>query len=74
MVNAINASKTTTLSRFLTALGIFHIGEETAEILAKEAKSVEALSNMSAEDLQKINGIGPKVAESICDWFEDKRQ
>ncbi|MEK7069594.1 MAG: NAD-dependent DNA ligase LigA, partial [Patescibacteria group bacterium] len=73
LVNAINASKTTTLSRFLTALGIFHIGEETAELLAKEAKSIEALSNMSAEDLQKINGIGPKVAESICDWFKDKR-
>lgn len=73
LVNAVNASRTTTLARFLTALGIFHIGEETAELLAKEAKSVEVLSDMSAEDLQKINGIGPKVAESVCEWFKDKR-
>lgn len=73
LINAINASKTTTMPRLLTALGIFHIGEEMADLLAKEAKSFETLSGMSAEDLQKINGIGPKVAESVCDWFKDKR-
>ena len=73
IVNAVNAARTTTLPRFLTALGIFHVGEETAELLAKEAKSVEVLSDMSAEELQKINGIGPKVAESIFYWFKDKR-
>ena len=73
IVNAVNAARTTTLPRFLTALGIFHVGEETAELLAKEAKSVEVLSDMLAEELQKIDGIGPKVAESIFDWFKDKR-
>src|SRR3989338_6352064 len=65
IVNAINEKKETTLPRFLTALGIFHIGEETAELLAKSAKSVKTLSGMSAEELQKIDGIGPKVAESV---------
>jgi len=61
------------LPRFLTALGIFHVGEETAELLAKKAKSIEVLSDMPVEELQKIDGIGPKVAESIFDWFRDKR-
>ena len=73
LVNAVNTSRTTTLPRFLTALGIFHIGEEMADLLAKSAKSVEVLSGMSVEELQKINGIGPKVAQSVCDWFKDKR-
>src|SRR3989344_3811886 len=73
IVNAVNAARTAILPRFLTALGIFHVGEETAELLAKEAKSVEVLSDMPAEELQKIDGIGPKVAESVFDWFKDKR-
>ena len=72
IVNSVNDKKETTLPRFLTALGIFHVGEETAELLAKEVKSVEVLSDMSAEELQKIDGIGPKVAESIFYWFKDK--
>ena len=61
------------MTRFLTALGIFHVGEETAELLAKKAKSVDVLSKMPAEELQKIDGIGPKVAESIFNWFKDKQ-
>jgi len=73
IVNAVNAAKTATLPRFLTALGIFHVGEEMAELLAKEAKFVEVLSGMPAEELQKIDGIGPKVAESVFYWFKDKR-
>ena len=72
IVNSINNKKETTLPRFLTALGIFHVGEETAELLAKEVKSVEVLSDMPAEELQKIDGIGPKVAESVFYWFKDK--
>jgi len=72
IVNSVNNKKETTLPRFLTALGIFHVGEETAELLAKEVKSVEVLSDMPAEELQKIDGIGPKVAESVFYWFKDK--
>ena len=73
IVNSINERRETTLPRFLTALGIFHVGEETAELLAEEAKSVEALSNMSVEELQITDGIGPKVAESVYGWFRDKK-
>ena len=73
IVNAVNEKRETTLFRFLTALGIFHIGEETAELLAKKAKSIDVLNNMSAEELQKIDGIGPKAAESVYGWFKDKR-
>ena len=73
IVNAVNVARTATLPKFLTALGIFHVGEETAELLAKETKSVEVLSDMPAEELQKIDGIGPKVAKSVFYWFKDKR-
>jgi len=73
IVSSINKKRETTLARFLTALGIFHVGEETAELLAKETKSVEVLSDMPAEELQKIDGIGPKVAKSVFYWFKDKR-
>ena len=65
-------SKKVPLGRLIYALGIRHVGEETAELLAKEAKSVEVLSDMPAEELQKIDGIGPKVAESVFYWFKDK--
>jgi len=73
IISSINEKRETTLTRFLTALGIFHVGEETAELLAKKAKSVDVLSKMPAEELQKIDGIGPKVAESIFNWFKDKQ-
>lgn len=81
IVNSISEKRETTLLRFLTALGIFHVGEETAELLAEEVsrqamsgkKTIEVLSNMSVDDLQKIGGIGPKVAESVYDWFRDKK-
>ncbi|KKT18789.1 MAG: ligase protein [Parcubacteria group bacterium GW2011_GWB1_43_8] len=81
IVSSINEKRETTLTRFLTALGIFHVGEEMAELLAKETsrqamsgkKAIEFLSELSLEELQKIDGIGPKVAESIYSWFKDKR-
>ena len=45
IINSINEKRETTLSRFLTALGIFHVGEETAELLAKEiSRSRQAMS------------------------------
>lgn len=72
IVNSINEKRKTTLPRFLTALGIFHVGEETADLLAQNF-SLDALRKVSSDDLQKIGGIGPKVAASIYDWFKDKK-
>jgi DNA ligase (NAD+) len=72
IVSSINKKRKTTLPKFLTALGIFHVGEETAELLAKNF-SLDDLQKAMPDDLQEIGGIGPKVAESIYNWFRDKK-
>jgi len=55
------------------ALGIKHIGTETAELLAKKAGNIEVLMKMPVEELIKIDGIGEKVAKSIVDYFENEK-
>ncbi len=77
--------KHVTLPRFLYALGILHVGEETAATLAKsfdfpransriKIKDIaHAFAALSFEDLQTAPDIGPKVAQSIYDWFREKR-
>jgi DNA ligase (NAD+) len=72
MLNAIEKSKDTPLARVIFALGIRHIGEETAEILAKEFHSLDALANASKEQLTSIPTIGPKIAESIVSFFRQE--
>lgn len=72
IVSSISEKRETTLTRFLTALGIFHIGEETAELLA-ENFSLDDLQKAMPDDLQKIKGIGPKVADSVYNWFKNKK-
>ncbi len=73
------------LARFLYALGILHVGEETAVMLAKnldfphdrgriEIKNIlKTFEKLSLEDLQQLPDIGPKVAESIHGWFREER-
>jgi DNA ligase (NAD+) len=72
MLNAIEKSKETPLPRVIFALGIRHIGEETAEILAKELGSLDALANASRERLTSIPTIGPKIADSIVAFFRQE--
>jgi len=72
MLNAIEKSKERPLARVIFALGIRHIGEETAEILAKGLHSLEALSNASRDDLISIETIGPKIADSIIAFFRQE--
>src|SRR5690606_31321991 len=65
------------LSRFLMALGIPHVGIETAEALAERAKSVEGFLSLGKEALLSIEGIGEKVAEAIvsyCQSRENRRE
>ena len=71
LINAIEASKKAPLARIIYALGIRHVGEVTAQILAREFGSVERLMRATEEDLMKIDGIGPEVARSIVSWFRD---
>jgi DNA ligase (NAD+) len=69
MLAAIEKSKERPLARVIFALGIRHVGAETAEILARWFHSIEALANASREDLMEIEAIGPKIADSILAFF-----
>ncbi len=70
IINAINNSKQRPLARIIFALGIRHVGSETAEILANEFGTIDDLANATAERLEEINTIGPKIAESITAFFQ----
>ena len=73
IIEAIQARKEIELSRFIYALGIRNVGEETAQDLTNHFGSLENLQKASLEDLQDLMDIGPVVARSIYNWFRDKR-
>jgi len=66
---SIEESKSRPLSRLITALGIRGVGEVMAANLTKYYGDIDALRHASVDELQKIEGIGPNVAQSIVDWF-----
>lgn len=68
---AVQQSKTRPLYCLINALGIPHVGKETAIVLALCFSSINRLSEATMDDLLAIEGIGPKVAESIISFFED---
>ncbi|MBR3415033.1 NAD-dependent DNA ligase LigA [Candidatus Saccharibacteria bacterium] len=72
LIEAIAASKTASLAKFITALGIRHVGTQTAIALANHFKSLENLSHASEEELLAIPDIGKIVAESILAYFADE--
>ena len=72
VLNQIEASKSRDLSSLIYGLGIRHVGERTAGILAREFGSLERLSKASVEELDNVHEIGLTMAESIHDWFADK--
>ncbi|KDN09767.1 DNA ligase [Gilliamella apicola] len=71
LLNALEVSKNTTLSRFIFALGIPNVGEVTAENLVNQLGSLSAIENASLEKLQSVNEIGAVIAESIIDFFQE---
>jgi DNA ligase (NAD+) len=73
LIKAIEDSRKISLAKFIYALGIRHIGEEGAIILADQLKTLEAIKSAKVSDLEVVEGIGPKVAISVTDWFEDKK-
>jgi DNA ligase (NAD+) len=73
LLASIRQSKDVALDRFIMALGIKHIGAETAELLAKKAGNIETLMNMTTEDLIRIDGVGEKVAGAIIDYFANEK-
>jgi DNA ligase (NAD+) len=72
LLEQIEASKNRELANLIYGLGIRHVGERTAGILAHEAGSLERLAEMSVEELDAIPEIGLTVAESVRDWFADE--
>ncbi|MCS6999510.1 MAG: NAD-dependent DNA ligase LigA [Bacteroidota bacterium] len=74
LLDAIEASKKQPFHRVLFALGIRHVGEETAKILAAHFGTYDALCRASEEKLQTIPEIGPRIAESIRNFCEDRQQ
>ncbi len=66
---AIEASKSTTLARFLFGLGIRHVGESTARDLARHFGRLDALMDASVDDLLRVPDVGPVVARSIHTFF-----
>jgi DNA ligase (NAD+) len=75
LLDAIERSKTPLLDKFIFALGIRHVGERTAKILARHFGSMENLMNASVDDLTVLNEIGPEIAQSIVEFFaEDKNK
>ncbi len=72
LLKAIDDSKNRPLARVIFALGIRHIGGETAEILAKRFRSIETLSKASRVELMRIEAIGPKIADSILAFFRQE--
>jgi len=69
LIQAINASRNTTLARFIFALGIRHVGETTAKDLANHYQSMHALMDASLEDLLTVKDVGPVVADSITSFM-----
>jgi DNA ligase (NAD+) len=72
LLDAIEASKKTTLARFIFALGVKHVGQNTAEILAEYGGDIQSVSLLSFDELIEIDGIGPKVAAALVEFFQKK--
>ncbi|MGH8125164.1 MAG: NAD-dependent DNA ligase LigA [Rhodanobacteraceae bacterium] len=73
LVAAIEASKATTLERFLFALGISDVGEATAKTLARHFGSLDALMHANEPELTEVNDVGPIMAAHIAAFFAEKR-
>ena len=69
LINSINKSKENDLYRFITALGIRHVGTKASKILARKYKNIDNLMKATSEELSQINDIGPIVAKSIREFF-----
>lgn len=71
LLEGIERSKKVTLARFIFALGIEHVGEETAELLAEEAEDLDLLAKMGVDEFLSVEGIGEKIAHALVHYFKD---
>jgi DNA ligase (NAD+) len=73
LLEAIERSKNATLAKFLFAIGILHVGEYAAKILAKNFKNLESLYYVKPENIIEIKQMGEKIASSISIFFNDEK-
>jgi DNA ligase (NAD+) len=73
MLQAVDQSRNPSLARLIYALGIRNIGTHLADVLAKNFGSIENLANQSTEDLTRVHEIGPIVAQSIKNFFQNPK-
>ncbi len=72
VLGEIEASKKLPLERVIYGLGIRMVGERTAQFLAEHFGSLDAIMNANAGDLEEVNEVGPRIAESIVEFFSDE--
>jgi len=73
VLNEIEASKKLPLQRVIYGLGIRFVGERTAEFLAEHFGSLDSIMNASEEELEQVNEVGPRIAQSIAEFFQEPR-
>jgi len=73
LIDAIERSKHATLARFLFAIGILHVGEYAAKLLAKNFRSLDDLYHIKKESILEIKQIGEKIATSVSTFFDDRK-
>jgi DNA ligase (NAD+) len=73
LIDAVAKSKNPPLDKFIYALGIRHVGERTAKLLADRFGSIENLSNATMEELTAVNEIGPEIASAILEFFHEQK-
>lgn len=74
LINAVEISRNTTMSRFINALGIPNVGEATAKLICKHFNDdLDKIMNASAEEFTEIEGIGEIIAKSIVRYFENQK-
>jgi DNA ligase (NAD+) len=71
LIKAIDDRRRISLGRFITALGIEHVGEETAHAVAASLGTIERVRKASVEELTAIDGVGKVVASSLYEWMHD---
>jgi DNA ligase (NAD+) len=71
LLDEIAASKNNTLARLIYALGMRFVGERTGQLLAEHFASLPKLAEASVEELEEVPEVGPKVAQSIADFFSE---
>ena len=72
IMKSIDNSKQKPFDKVLFAIGIRHVGDRTARVLARHFKNIDDLIKARKDDIEKVNEIGPKIAESVYDFFKSK--